>query len=98
MRAYLEYPGDLEEGLNRHSTRNLGIATATRQRRDGNQTAQQGGNTSKALGSGNTGRLRRPYGIKGDSQEGLNRRGTRNLMYMYKATYKRVLIGVVYAT
>ena len=37
-----------------------------------------------------------PYGIKGDLQEGLNRRGVRNLMY--KATYRRVLIGVVHAT
>ena len=35
-----------------------------------------------------------PHGIKGDSQEGLNRHGARNLIY--KATYKRVLIGVVY--
>ena len=33
---------------------------------------------------------------KGDSQEGLNRRSARNLMYMYKAIHKRVLIGVVY--
>jgi hypothetical protein len=73
-------------------------ATATRQRRDGDQTAQRGGNTGKALGSGNTGQLRRPYGVKGDSQEGLNRRGARNLTHAYKATYRRVLIGVVHAT
>ena len=68
------------------------------QRRDSDQTAQQGGNTGKALGNGNTGQLRRPYGIKGDSQEGLNRRGARNLMHMYKATHRRVSIGVVHAT
>ena len=69
-----------------------------RQRRDGDQTAQQGGNTGKALGSGNTGQLRQPHGVKGDSQEGLNRHGARNLTRMRKATYKRVLIGMVYVT
>jgi len=36
----------------------------------------------KAIGSGNTGQLRRPYGVKGNSQEGFNRRGARNLMHM----------------
>src|SRR6266702_737228 len=35
-----------------------------------------------------------PYGIKGNLQEALNRRGVCNLMC--KVTYKRVLIGVVY--
>ena len=34
------------------------------------------------------------YGIKGDLQEGLNRRGVYNLIR--KVTYKRVLIGIVY--
>ncbi|KAF2179209.1 hypothetical protein K469DRAFT_714202 [Zopfia rhizophila CBS 207.26] len=38
-----------------------------------------GGNTGKALGGGNTGQLRRPPTNLGDSQEGLNRRGARNL-------------------
>ena len=58
--------------------------TETRQRRDGDRTAQRGGNTGKALGSGNTGQLRRPHGVRpGDSQEGLNRRGARNLMHIY---------------
>ena len=37
---------------------------ATRQRRDGKQTAQRGGNTGKALGSGNTGQLRGPTASK----------------------------------
>ena len=73
-------------------------ATATRRRRDGDQTAQRGGNIDKALGSGNTGQLRWPYGVKGDLQEGLNRHSARNLIYMYKATYRRVLIGVVHVT
>ena len=52
----------------------------------------------KVLGSGNIGQLQRPYSIKGDLQEGFNRRGVCNLMYIYKATYKRVLIGVVHTT
>jgi len=66
--------------------RNLGNsdATATRRRRDGDQTAQQGGNTGKALGSGNTGQLRRPHGVR--------------LTVNLQATYRRVLIGVVHAT
>ena len=34
-------------------------------------------------------------GIKGDLQEGPNRRGIRNLMR--KATHRRVLIGIVHA-
>jgi len=43
-------------------------ATATRWRRDGDQTARRGRNTGKALGSGNTGQLRRPHGVRpGDS-------------------------------
>ena len=37
----------------------------------------------------------RPHGIKGNSQEDLNRRNVYNLIY--KAIYKRVLIGMVYA-
>jgi hypothetical protein len=58
--------------------------TATRRRRDGDQTARRGGNTGKALGSGNTGQLRRLHGVRStvDSQ----------------VTYRRVLIGVVHAT
>ena len=64
MRAYPVYPGDLEEGLNRRGARDLGTATATRQRRDGDQTARRGGNTGKALGSGNTGQLRGPMASK----------------------------------
>ena len=38
----------------------------------------------------------RPHGIKGNSQEGLNRRGVRNLIR--KVTHRRVLIGVVHTT
>ena len=88
LRRPIWYPvhsGDSEEGLNRRGARDLGDsnATATRRRRDGDQTAQRGGNTGKALGSGNTGQLRRPHGIKGDSKEGLNRRGARNLMHTF---------------
>ena len=50
-----------------------------RQRLDGlTRRVTAGGNTGKALGSGNTGQLRRPHGVK--------------------ATYRRVLIGVVHAT
>jgi len=71
---YPVHPGDSKEGLNRRGARDLinsdsdsdSDATATRQRRDGDQTAQRGGNTGKALGSGNTGQLRRPHGVKGD--------------------------------
>jgi len=66
---YLVYPGDSEEGLNRRGARDLdddSDATAMRQRRDSDQTAQQGRNTGKALGSGNTGQLRWPYMSKGD--------------------------------
>ena len=37
----------------------------------------------KALGSKNIDQLRRLYGIKGNSQEGLNRRSTRNLIHTY---------------
>ena len=39
-----------------------------------------------------------PMASKGDSQEGLNRCGARNLMHMYKVTHKRVSIGVVHTT
>ena len=47
----------------------------------------------KALGSGNTGQLRRPHGVRhgrltGDSQEGLNRRGARNLIHTYGGGYR----------
>ena len=59
-------------------------ATATRRRRDSDQTAQRGGNTGKALGSGNTGQLRRPHGVR--------------LTVDSQATHRRVLIGVVHAT
>jgi hypothetical protein len=58
LRGPIWYPvhlGDLEEGLNRRGARNL---------EDSDQTAQRGGNTGKALGSGNTGQLRRPHGVQ----------------------------------
>ena len=67
----IRHPGDSEEGLNRRGARDLdngdAIAMrqiAMRQRRDGDQTAQRGGNTGKALGSGNTGQLRGPTASK----------------------------------
>ena len=85
----IQHLGNLEEGLNRRGARDLDSvsdATATRRRRDGDQTARRGGNTGKALGSGNTGQLRRPYGVRptvaGDLQEGLNRRSARNLTHI----------------
>jgi len=66
MRAYPVYLRDLKEGLNRRGARDL--ETALGQRCDNDATAtgwldevgHYSSNTSKALGGGNTGQLRRP--------------------------------------
>ena len=62
----IRHPGDSEEGLNRRGARDLvnSDAIAMRRRRDGDQTAQRGGNTGKALDSGNTSQLRSPTALK----------------------------------
>ena len=90
----IRHPSDSEEGLNRRGARDLddGDVTATRRTPDGLMRWKHGQSSRQRKHRPAS----RPHGIKGDLQEGFNRRSTYNLMC--KATYRRVLIGVVYAT
>jgi len=51
----------------------------------------------KALGSGNTGQLRRPHGVRltvaGNLQKGLNRRSARDLTHTYTYTHMYIYMG-----
>ena len=90
----IQHPGDSKEGLNRRGARDLvdSDATVTRRRLDGSTRWKHGQSSRQRKYRP----VSRPHGIKGDSQEGLNRHSVRNLMR--KATHRRVLIGVVHVT
>ena len=90
---YLVLLSDSEEGLNRRGTRDLDM-TATRRQPDGSIRWKHGQSSRQRKYRPAS----RPYGIKGDLQEGLNRRSARNLIYIYKATHRRVSIGVIHTT
>ena len=91
--------GNLEEGLNRRGARDLddSDATATRRRLDGSMRWKHGQSSrqrkhrpaSTALWRYKATRRR----LIGDLQEGLNRRGARNLTHMYTRMHMHIYIG-----